>query len=307
MTLAPVRVGVVGGGMWATDLHIPLHRTPGSTVLSGVWVRSADARERLRRSGVPVVDSFDGLLEDCEAVDFAVPPTAQPELACVAAEAGRHVMLEKPSALDPADARRISSAVSRAGVVSTMLLTRRFHPVVRARLRDIASQSGPVLGVQGAHVHGGLLDGGFVGDASTWRDELGVLIDLGPHLLDLGEQLAGPIAEVRVREHDGWLTVDALHEGGSLGQYAMSGRIDVTAGTMLQAFTHDGAQSIETRGLDMSEAFAIYRDEFAGAVRNDTPVTVDAERGVALSILIDACRRSLGAGGVAMTVDGALA
>ncbi|MBX9718069.1 MAG: Gfo/Idh/MocA family oxidoreductase, partial [Microbacteriaceae bacterium] len=205
MTAAePVRVGVVGGGMWATDLHIPLHRSPGSTVLSGVWVRSAEVRQRLRDTGIPVTESYDALLDDCEAVDFAVPPTAQADLACRAAEAGRHVMLEKPSALDPADAQRIADAVARAGVVSTMLLTRRFHPTVRSRLRDIAAQGGRALGVQGAHVHGGLLAGGFVADASTWRHELGLIVDLGPHLLDLGEELAGPIAEVRVREHDGW-------------------------------------------------------------------------------------------------------
>ncbi|MBX9717843.1 MAG: hypothetical protein K2X36_03255, partial [Microbacteriaceae bacterium] len=97
-----------------------------------------------------------------------------------------------------------------------------------------------------------------------------------------------------------------LHEGGPLGQYAMSGHVNMPAGTTLQAFTHDGAETIETRGLDVSEAFATYRDEFADSVRGGASSQVDAQRGVALSILIDACRRSLVAGGLSTVVDRAL-
>lgn len=300
---AAIRVGVVGGGMWAREAHIPLHRTPGPTELTAVWTRSDSARAELEAEGIPTATSFDALLEISEAVDFAVPPTAQPALALRAAQAGRHLMLEKPIAIDLVEARHLAAVVREAGVVSTMLLTRRFHPVVRAVL-DVASASRrEVIGLQGAHVHGGFLFGGFIADRSSWRTELGVLLDLGPHLLDLAEQLAGPIERVRTREHRGWVAVEATHRHGAIGQYAMSGGVDTVAGTTLSALAPSGRVTIETAGLDMAPAFRAYREEFALAVRSGGPVTVDAARGAELSALIDACRRSADAQGEIVTVS----
>lgn len=290
---APVRVGVVGAGMWARTAHIPMHTSPGPTVLTGVWARATGARDRLRAEGVPVFDTFDALLDASEAVDFAVPPTVQPSLAIRAAGAGRHVLLEKPSAIDPGEGRRLAEAVAESGVASALTLTRRYHPVVRRFLEAVHALEALPTGVAGIHVHGGFLTGGFVADPSGWRDDLGALVDLGPHLLDLAEQVAGPIVRVKVRDHGGYTAIDADHAGGALGQYAVSGSVRTPAATTLTAYGPAGREQLDTHGLDMAPAFEQLREEFARAARTGSPVTVDADRGAELAELIDACRRSL--------------
>src|SRR5438034_6978921 len=54
-----------------------------------------------------------------------------------AARAGKAILLEKPLAARPRDARRISRAVRRTGVPAMIAHTPRFDPRVRARLREV--------------------------------------------------------------------------------------------------------------------------------------------------------------------------
>ena len=70
---------------------------------------------------------------------FAVPPDVQAALAVRAAEAGRHLLLEKPVATTLADAERLAAAVDRAGVRSQVVLTIRYRPEVRAFLRTVVA------------------------------------------------------------------------------------------------------------------------------------------------------------------------
>lgn len=298
----PLSVGVVGAGMWARTAHIPMHQEPGPTRLTGVWAHSVRSREQLRSEGIPVFDTFEDLIEASDAVDFAVPPAIQPALAIRAAEAGRHVLLEKPSATNPVDAWRIADAVAAAGVASALTLPRRYHPAVRAYITAVNELGEQPSGVVGSHVHGGFLPGGFVAEPSPWRDELGALYDLGPHLLDLAEQVAGRIARVQVSEHRGWTSINATHAGGSLGQYAVSGSVRTAPGTTLNAFGQAGRETLDTTGLDMAPAFAQLRQEFARAARFGSPATTDAFRGAELADLIDACQRSLTAAGAAVDI-----
>src|SRR5438067_5895758 len=100
MTVAPVRVGLVGAGPWARFFHAPLLMSGPETALAGVWSRSNDhARELAARFGdVPVLPSFDALVDACEAIALCVAPDAQVEYGVRAAEAGKPLLLEKPLA-----------------------------------------------------------------------------------------------------------------------------------------------------------------------------------------------------------------
>ena len=85
----PVRVALVGSGTWARDMHVPTLAAGPETVLTGVWSRRSEAAAAVATPfGVPVYDSFDALLDDCEAVAFAVPPDVQASLAPAAAADG---------------------------------------------------------------------------------------------------------------------------------------------------------------------------------------------------------------------------
>src|SRR4029453_16729054 len=103
----PVAVGLVGAGPGARVMHARMLSRGPETRLAGIWSRNRDAASALASEvGTVAVDSYDELLELCEAVDFAVPPDVQAHLAGRAARAGKALMLEKPLGLDLDQARR---------------------------------------------------------------------------------------------------------------------------------------------------------------------------------------------------------
>ena len=63
---------------------------------------------------------------DVEAVAIALPPDVQAPLALRAAQAGRHLVLDKPVALRPEDAEAIAAAVEERDLASVVFFTRRF-------------------------------------------------------------------------------------------------------------------------------------------------------------------------------------
>ena len=77
-----------------------------------------------------------------DAVAFAVPPHVQAPLAVRAAEAGKHLLLEKPVALSVADADAVVTAVEKAGVASVVFFTWRFNREIRAWLADEQARGG---------------------------------------------------------------------------------------------------------------------------------------------------------------------
>src|SRR4051812_42105678 len=116
-----MRFGLVGTGPWATMTHGPGLAAASGVDLVGVWGRSPDsARSLAERLGTAPYDTYEGLLTDVDAVAFAVPPTAQAELALTAARAGKHLLLDKPVALDVGAAHRLRDAAADAGVASVV-------------------------------------------------------------------------------------------------------------------------------------------------------------------------------------------
>src|ERR1700754_2923772 len=153
-----LRVGLVGAGHWAGQMHGPVLAAGPETTLTGVWARRPEAAAQLAaRLGTTAAPSFDALLDRCEAVAFAVPPDIQADLAARAAQAGRALLLEKPLALTLADAERVAAAVRSNGVVSQLVLTKRYHPSTRAFLA--APARFPAIGARASYLHGGFLDG----------------------------------------------------------------------------------------------------------------------------------------------------
>ncbi|RPF27015.1 Gfo/Idh/MocA family protein [Georgenia muralis] len=295
----PVRVGLVGSGRWACLVHGPMHVAPGPTRLTGVWARRPEAAAALARDlGVPSVPRFEDLLAGCEAVDFAVPPSVQSAMAPVAARAGRALLLEKPLAESLTAARRVADAVREAGVPTIVALTRRYHPRTRdfldaaADLRD----RGPLSGGQAAYLHGGLLPGGFLG-SGTWRTEPdGMLLDIGPHLLDVVQAAAGPVVAVRTEgEPTRYLSLTTRHLDGAVVQSVLSAAVAVDPPvTRVELLSAHGTVRWDTAGMDQDRCWTRLRTELASAVRHGTPVTVDAADAVLLQAVLEAARTSLG-------------
>ncbi|MCE5191585.1 MAG: Gfo/Idh/MocA family oxidoreductase [Actinomycetia bacterium] len=73
-------------------------------------------------------------IDDLPRIDFAViatPTQMHTELACALAQRGAHLLVEKPLAESPEDARRIVDAAEKAGVILAVGHVERFNPAVR--------------------------------------------------------------------------------------------------------------------------------------------------------------------------------
>lgn len=188
-----MRIGIVGTGPWATQMHGAGARAHSDVELVGVWGRDAGkvakAAAELGCAGFP---SYAGLLEQVDAVAFAVPPDVQAPLARQAAEAGVHLLLEKPLALTVADADAVENAVERSGVTSVMFLTRLWEPETSEWLDELRAQGGWDSGRCDfvAALPEELLHG------SPWRVAHGALWDVGPHVLSVLERVLGPVQEL---------------------------------------------------------------------------------------------------------------
>ncbi|MUL41792.1 Gfo/Idh/MocA family oxidoreductase [Streptomonospora sp. PA3] len=283
---APVDIGLIGAGPWAAAMHAPVLAAGPETRLAAVWARRHEAARALAdRYGAVAAESAAELVERCEAVAFAVPPAVQAELAPGVVRAGRAVLLEKPLAPTLEGARRIADAVAEAGVVSQMVLTKRYHPATRAFLARAAETA--VSGARSCYLHGAFLGGDL---ATGWRLEHGALLDLGPHLLDLLEAAVGPIAEVRsAGDPRRWCELTLLHRDGAVSQASLSGSVRVARPrTRVELYGPDTELSYDSLGLDPAEGHPVLRREFAAAVRSGRSPALDAARGLHLQRLLAA-------------------
>jgi predicted dehydrogenase len=265
-------------------VHAPTFAAGPETRLAGVWSRTeAAARTLAGAHGVPSFASFDALLDACDAVAFAIPPAVQPEYAVRAARAGKAVLLEKPLALDIGGATAIADAVGEAGVGSVVLLTYRFAAIVRDFLA--AARALPTTGGRACFLSGAFLGGPFVGG---WRAEHGVLLDVGPHILDLVDAALGPVVDVQAHgDPDDWVGLLLEHESGAWSEVSMSCRAAITPSrTEVEVFGPEGAVAVDARAGARADSFATLRRELAETARRGGGHPCDAARGLHVQRLV---------------------
>ncbi|CAN5432122.1 Gfo/Idh/MocA family oxidoreductase [soil metagenome] len=236
-----MRYGLIGTGYWAREVHATgLAAAPGEELV-GVWGRDEVKRgEVAERFGIVAYDSPAALFADVDAVAFAVPPDVQAPLAIEAAEAGCHLLMEKPTALDPSQATAVADACERAGVASVVFFTLRFDEALADWLSSVRAQEG-WEGVNATWV-GNLFAEGSPYAQSPWRRSEGALWDLGPHSLSMALPIMGPVIDVVARRgrHD-LVRVILTHEGGGTTALLLSHTVDGEATARgVEAFGTDG-------------------------------------------------------------------
>jgi predicted dehydrogenase len=209
-----LRIGVVGTGYWAEVVHAAGAAAHPGVELTGVWGRDLDkARSLAERHRARGYDDFDALLGDVDVLTFAVPPQVQAELALRAADAGKHLLLEKPLTTDLAAADRLVGAVERSAVSTVVFFTYRFVPFAEDWLEDVRAHD---LRGGAAWWYVGHAAAGSPFAASPWRREEGALWDVGPHALSQLLPALGPVAGVAGSRGEGDLVHLVLtHDSGA--------------------------------------------------------------------------------------------
>ena len=205
-----LRVGFVGAG-WSDRVQIPAFKQGGLTAQAIAASTPANAERVAARHGIPDVHASWQALIDNPAVDIVsicTPPALHTAIAVAALQAGKHVICEKPTALNVAEAETMLAAAQAApnqlAIVDHEL---RFHPQ-RLHLRQLIKEGyvGTLLHVQldrlGAERLNAALPWNWWCDAEQGGGMLGAV---GSHLIDLARWLVGRIESISAQLQIGHL------------------------------------------------------------------------------------------------------
>lgn len=218
-----LRLGIIGTGPWARAVHVPAAAASVRVRFAGVLGRDATrARDALEGTDGAAFDSLGEFLEAVDIVGFAVPPDAQAGLAESAILAGKHVLLEKPVALDPLVATWLADAAEERGIRSVVFFTHRFAPGFAAWAEGVRAE-GPWTFGRIDTFSSLLVDPGNVFNASPWRHERGALWDVGPHAIAQLTAVLGPVVSVLARRGAGdFVTMTLEHAGGAVSGVSLA-------------------------------------------------------------------------------------
>jgi predicted dehydrogenase len=133
--MEPIRVGIIGVG-WGSTVQAPAfravpefevaalcsrrpERVQAAAAQLGIDDTSTDWRDFVRR-------------DDLDLISVCTPVKLHADQTIAAVEAGKHVLCEKPLAVDASDAQRMLDAAEGAGVAHAVCFENRFDPVRRA-------------------------------------------------------------------------------------------------------------------------------------------------------------------------------
>ena len=192
MNTPPLRWAVVGTGWVAADFVAPgIVKSPGSRLVACLGSSADKSRAFAAKFAVPHAHGdLAGLLANPEvdAVYIALPNAMHHAAVLAAARAGKHILCEKPFAMQSAEAREMVEACDHAGVVLRIAHQIRLDAAV-ARAREIvrSGRLGRLAAVSLERASG-------LGARLSWRNDFaqsGVIYDVGVHLLDLVQYVTG--------------------------------------------------------------------------------------------------------------------
>lgn len=281
-----------------------------------------------RQFGVVAADSEQDLLEsDCDAVYVASPVDCHVRQVIQAAAAGKHILCEKPLALNVLEANKMVAACQRAGVLLGVAFMMRNHPL-HCQIRDLV-RSGRIG--QPTYARAQLacwyppMDGAWRQDAR--QSSGGALPDLAPHCLDLLEMIleqkiicvsavvkttfhnySVDDTAVLAIEFDGGTvaTVDCLFNVpdqaasnrlevyGSRGSILADGTLGQTATGAMKWFEEGGGW--HSASYHAENMYLTQIEEFGSAVVANRPLDASGEQGLWIQRILAACEESAASG-----------
>ncbi|MEA4854529.1 MAG: Gfo/Idh/MocA family oxidoreductase [Christensenella sp.] len=139
---------------------------------------------------------------EIDIVDICTPNNAHAEIAIAAAEAGKHILCEKPIARTVEEAKAMYHAVKKAGVINMLAFNYRRTPAVQLAKKYIEEGAlGKILDFRATYLQDWSAD---PNSPLSWRFQKkicgsGALGDIGTHVVDMMRFLVGDFTEVNAR------------------------------------------------------------------------------------------------------------
>ena len=195
-----VRAAIVGLGWWGKTIVDSVQgKTDKISFVAANTRTRAKAEAFCRERKLDLRDDLDAILSDpdIDAVVYTTPHSQHEEHVRRAAQAGKHVCVEKPFTLTVSSAKSAIDAVKQAHVVLAVDFQRRFHPSVREIRKRVHDGS---LGTLSFCVGEVSSPSGLALPKESWRTHpeetpAGAMTGLGVHLVDGFIDLCGEVEE----------------------------------------------------------------------------------------------------------------
>ena len=325
-SVEPVRWGILGAANIAVNKVIPAMRASRLSVPVAIASRDiAKARAAAAALGIPrAYGSYDELIADTdvEAVYNPLPNHLHAPWSIRAAQAGKHVLCEKPIALSAAEARTLLAARNETNVQIAEAFMVRTHPQWQAVERILASGRIGTLRLITGHFSYYRRDPADIRSQVDWGG--GALMDIGCYPIFIARWMYGtePLEVATMMERDPDLRIDRLTSAmmrfptgqatftcaGQLGPYQRvhlfgeRGRIEVEIpfnappDKPCRIFVDDGSKlgdaSAEAIVIPAVDQFTLQADRFSEAVRGVGALPVSLETSIGNMEVIDALFRS---------------
>lgn len=328
-----IRVGLLGAGNSGFHYHARANLMGSAEFeLTVVAVERRTSATRVAEAlGVDVVTDWRAVVADDEidAVVVALPHHLHLPAALAAIEAGKHVLVDKPMALDTAECDTLIAAAERHGVLLEVFQQRRWEEDFQALLGLVADgRIGDVWRIEVARFHRGHYRVAGAerphngDDVLDWPLRLGagggISFLIAPHPVDhLLTLAARPVRDVRGRVHvrpgdevEDWIGVDVDFDGGVTGHVSVwrealaspprfvlhgtAGTLVATDATSIDVLTPGGGHERLTGFAPPTELGGEVYAGFADAIRGRGELRVGAAAGRAVVDVLDRARRTAG-------------
>ncbi len=190
-SLPVIRVGVIGLGQIAIKAHLPGYlQAAGCQVTALHSLREQHAKAIAKEFGVPhIYNDCDRLLEskEVDAVSICTPNFTHAEIAIKALKEGKHVLVEKPMAINSVEAKAMIQTAKKHKRILMVHQNMRFDPAIRTAEKLLRKgMIGDIFAAKSSLTHKGPQEWS---EKANWffdkkKSGGGALMDLGPHVFD---------------------------------------------------------------------------------------------------------------------------
>lgn len=200
----PMTIGVYGIG-WAAGAHLDaMQNHPGLRIaaLGSRNRNSAEAKKKERNlTDCRVVDTFEEMLsiDSLEAIDICTPNALHAEEVIAACEAGKHLIIEKPVAMDLRELKSVREAVRSSGVITQTCFESRWNPYIQC-LKSMIGKGGlgDLFYIQCDYYHEiGPWWHGYTWGANTKKGGPSATLVASCHAVDLMRFFGGEISRIK--------------------------------------------------------------------------------------------------------------
>ena len=255
--------GIIGCGM-ISDFHArAIADTPAARLVAGFDLNQASATAFGERQGVDAFDNLKQFLQhpQLDVVTICTPSGAHLEPAIAGANAGKHVIVEKPLEITLRRCDRIISACQENGVTLSTIFPSRFHRSSQLLKKAIDQGRFGRLSLGDAYVKWFRTQEYY--DSGKWRgtwalDGGGALMNQAIHSIDLLTWLMGPVVEISATtatvahqriEVEDVATATLRFENGALGVIEATTAVWPGAFKKIEIHGSEGSATIEEESI----------------------------------------------------------